>query len=264
MTSMSLSIAANMASADFLKLRKRRGTVIWAVVLALLPLVIFLLVRAGQHSSNAQNPVAGGLPGYRDALRIVAMFFGPLAAILIGAEAGAGDAAAGVFRDLVVTGRSRLALFASRLPAAVGLCWLVVGCGYLVALAGTFAFASGAATPDGALLLNGLGFSLLSTGVICAVAVGFASLTTSRPAALTPLIGWQLVASPILASISSLGSARDLLLSQAIAHFSPVNLGDRMHGTAVTMGAGTAVAVMAVWLAVFLALGAWRTRAMDA
>ena len=40
---------------------------------------------------------------------------------------------AGVFRDLVVTGRSRLALFASRVPAALALCWLVIGAGYALA-----------------------------------------------------------------------------------------------------------------------------------
>ena len=50
---------------------------------------------------------------------MIALFFGPLAALLIGVEAGTGDAAAGVFRDLVVTGRSRLALFATRVPAAL-------------------------------------------------------------------------------------------------------------------------------------------------
>jgi hypothetical protein len=99
------------------------------------------------------------------------------------------------------------------------------------------------------------------------VAVGFASLTGSRPAALTVLIGWQLVASPILANISSLGSARRLVLSQAITHFSPVNLGDRggpRGGTTVTMSGGVALIVIAGWLVVFLALGAWRTRTMDA
>ncbi len=42
---------------------------------------------------------------------------------MIGIDAGAGDLSAGVFRDLVVTGRSRLALFASRVPAALALCW---------------------------------------------------------------------------------------------------------------------------------------------
>ncbi len=134
--------------------------------------------------------------------------------------------------------------------------------GYLLVLAGTFAFASNLPTPDRALILNGLGFTVLSTGVVCAVAVGFASLTTSKPAAITALIAWQLVASPLIAQISSLGRGRDALLSQAVVHFSPVHVGDR--GAAVTMSQGTAVIVLVAWVAVFLALGAWRTRTMDA
>jgi len=260
------AIAVRMVGADFLKLRKRRGTLIWAVVLTLLPLLLFFIIRAAQHSSNpVEHGPAGGIAGYTDAVRILALFFGPLAAIMIGTDGGAGDIAAGVFRDLVVTGRSRVALFASRVPAALGLCWLVIGCGYLVLLIGTLAFAEGSPNPSTSLLVNGLLFSLLSTGVICVIAVGFASLTASRPAALTVLIGWQLVASPVLANISSLGSSRKLVLSQAIIHFSPVNVGDsRGRGATVTMGSGTAILVMAVWTAVFLALGAWRTNTMDA
>jgi hypothetical protein len=80
------------------------------------------------------------------------------------------------------------------------------------------------------------------------------------------LIGWQLIASPILANISSLGSSRQLVLREAIDHFSPVSLGDSNGpaGQAVTLSTGTAVLVMAGWLAVFLMLGAWRTRTMDA
>jgi ABC-type transport system involved in multi-copper enzyme maturation permease subunit len=261
---MSTTIAAQMIGADFLKLRKRRGTVIWALVLTLAPLLIYFIVRAAQHSSNpgSYSP-GGGMSGYTDALRVMAAFFGPLAAIMIGTEGGAGDVAAGVFRDLVVTGRSRVALFASRAPAALALCWLVAGLGYLLLILGTYAFAAGTTEPSGALIANGLAFSLLSTGVVCVVAVGFAALTGSRAAALTVLIGWQLVASPVLANIGSIGDSRKLLLSQAVGHFSPIGLdGDR--GSIVTMGAGMAVAVVLVWLTVFLALGAWRTRTMDA
>lgn len=263
---MSATIALRMVGADLLKLRKKRGTVIWALVLALAPLLIYFIVSAAQHSSSpAEHPAAGGIKGFTDAMRILATFFGPLAAILIGVDGGATDHAAGVFRDLVVTGRSRLALFASRVPAALALTWLVIVVGYVLAVIGTYALASGSPTPSGATIGNGLGFALLSTGVVCAVAVGFASLTASRPAALTVLIGWQLVASPILASISSLGSARRLLLSQALAHFSPVELGDHgPHGETVTMATGTALIVLVVWLVVLLGAGAWRTRTMDA
>src|SRR5205807_8096567 len=146
-------------------------------------------------------------------------------------------------RDLIATGRSRLALFATRLPAAIALCFLVVGASYGVLFIGTYALASSAPTPDAALVFNGLGFSLLSTGVVCAIAVGLSSLLVSRPAALTSLIGWQLVASPVLVNISSLGSSRKPILSQAIVQFSPVHIGD--HHSAVSMSNATAILVMA-------------------
>jgi ABC-2 family transporter protein len=265
---MNPTIAMRMIGADFLKIRKKRGTLIWALVLALAPLLIFFIVKAAQHSSNpAEHSPAGGIGGYTDALRVLAFFFGPLAAIMIGTDAGAGDLAAGVFRDLVVTGRSRLALFGSRVPAAVGLCWLVALAGYALTLIGTYALASGTPTPGGAMVINGLLFTLFATGIVCVVAVGFSSLTGSRPAALTVLIGWQLVASRILENIESLGSSRKLILSQAVAHFSPISLNDGhgpRGGATVTMSTATAVIVALVWIAVFLALGAYRTRTMDA
>jgi ABC-type transport system involved in multi-copper enzyme maturation permease subunit len=259
---MNATVALQMFGADLLKLRKKRGTLIWALVLAVAPVIVFLTVKAVQHSSNpVKYEPAGGTPGFSDGLRAIALFFDPLAAILIGVEAGGGDVSAGVFRDLVVTGRSRRALFASRVPAALALCWSVVGVSFVLLLAGSFLFASNLPTPDVALVLNGLGFTLLATGVVCVIAVGFASLTNSKPASITALIGWQLVASPLISQISSLGSAREGLLSQAVAHFSPVHVGDR--GGSVTMAQGTAIAVLAIWLTVFLALGAWRTRTMD-
>ncbi len=257
------SVALQMFGADLLKLRKKRGTLIWALVLACAPIVVFLTVKTIQHSSDPlRHGPAGGVTGFSDGLRVLALFFGPLAAILIGAEAGAGDVSAGVFRDLVITGRSRGALLASRLPAALVLCWSVVIAAFALLLVGSFVFASGRPTPDAALALNGLGFVLLANGVVCLVAVGFAALTSSKPATITALIGWQLVASPLVSQISSLGSARRGLLSQALTHFSPVSGGDR--GATVTMAAHTALVVLAVWVIVFLALGARRTRTMDA
>jgi ABC-type transport system involved in multi-copper enzyme maturation permease subunit len=258
---MSAAIAAQMTAADFLKLRKKRGTVIWALVAAMLPLLAYFLVSALQHASDpAHHGPAGGAHGFTEGLRAISFFFGPLAAILIGVEAGAGDSAAGVFRDLVVTGRSRLALFATRVPAALALCALVMGAAYGVLLIGTFAFASGAPDPSTGLVLDGLGFTLLTTGVICAIAAGFSALTTSRPTALTALIGWTLVASPILVGISSLGSSRKAVLSDALAHFSPVTI---ERGGSVAMSQGLALVVVAAWLLALLGLGAWRTRTMD-
>jgi ABC-type transport system involved in multi-copper enzyme maturation permease subunit len=258
------SIALSMTGADLLKLRKKRSTMIWALVLVLLPIVIFYTVNVVEHASNASHEAAGGLGSFHDGVRLLGgVFFGPLVAILIGVEAGTTDSSDGVFRDLVVTGRSRLALFATRVPAAVALCWTVITAAYLLILVGTFAFASGLPTPSAALVVEGWGFVLLATGVLCTVAVGFSSLINSKPGAIIALIAWQVIASPLLSSISSLGSARNLVLTQALAHFGPAGIRDA-RGTEVVMAGGTALIVIVGWLVVFLGLGAWRTRTMDA
>lgn len=261
---MNATIAAQMTGADFLKLSKKRGTLIWALVLGWAPIVIFYAVTAIQHASDpAKHGPAGGTASFHDGLRLLGgLFFGPLVAILIGVETGTNDASAGVFRDLVVTGRSRLALFATRVPAALALCWTVIISGYALILIGTFAFASNLPTPNTALILNGLGFLLLTTAVMCTVAVGFASLTTSKPASIIALIAWQIVATPLIVSISSLGSARHLVLGEALAHFSPLAVADRSAN--LTISTDTALLVIVLWLAVFVTLGAWRTRTMDA
>jgi ABC-type transport system involved in multi-copper enzyme maturation permease subunit len=260
-----LAVAAQMIGADLLKLRKKRGTLIWALVLVFAPIVIYFAVAAIQHASNPiKYGPAGGTGNFSDGLRVIALLFGPLAALLIGVEAGTGDSSVGVFRELVVTGRSRGALFASRVPAALALCFSIMGGAYVMLLLGTFVFAGSLATPDLALIFNGLGFLLLSTGMLCAVAVGFAALTTSKPGAIIALIAWQIVASPVLANISSLGGARKGLLSQAVSHFSPVHVEGGGHGATVTMSGGLGLVVLVVWLVVFLGLGAWRTRTMDA
>jgi hypothetical protein len=71
------------------------------------------------------------------------------------------------------------------------------------------------------------------------------------------------IASPLISSISSLGSGRNFVLTQALAHFGPAGIKDG-RGTEVVMAGGTALAVIVAWLVVFLALGAWRTSTMDA
>jgi ABC-type transport system involved in multi-copper enzyme maturation permease subunit len=266
---MNPALAMRMFGADFLKIRKKRGTVLWALVLAMLPIVIFFVVNAVQHSSNpGSHGPAGGTQAFITGLRLLGgLFFGPLVAILIGVEAGTSDLSAGVFRDMVVTGRSRLALFASRVPAALILAWAVILPAFALVLIGTFAFAANEATPSASLILNSLGFLLLAIGVLCAVAVGFSSLVGSKPAAIIALIAWQIIASPLISSISSLGNVREVLLWQAISHFSPVDIaGGGRHGgpTLLTLSGVTAVLVLLGWLLVFLGLGAWRTRTMDA
>lgn len=256
-----ITVARQMVAAEFLKLRKKRGTLAWSLVLAAGSVTVFFAYKAIHHASTAFTNPAGGINGFQHGLEILGIFIGPLAAALIGAEAGAGDVSTGVFRDLVVTGRSRAALFAARVPGALMLCLPVVAVGYGLVLAGTFAFAGGMPTPDSSTIINGLGWALLVDGAVCVVAVGLASLTTSRPATITALVGFELVASPLLMQTTSLGSARKVLLDSSVLHFDP-SIGSGAPVVAESLF--LAALVMVVWLAVAAGLGAWRTVRMDA
>jgi ABC-type transport system involved in multi-copper enzyme maturation permease subunit len=259
---MSTTIARQMIGAEFLKLRKKRGTVAWALVLAAGSVAVLLTFNAIQHASNpTSHDPAGGTVGFKDMLQMMGFFMAPLAAILIGTEAGAGDRANGVFRDLVVTGRSRLALFFARVPGALMLTMLVIGAGFLIALGGTYLFAAGTPTPNAALVAKAGAWVALANGVTCMVAVGLASLIGSRPATITSLIGWQLVASPVLLQTSSLGSARQALLDGA---FSQIKPGPRGGEPVIGMTIAAVVVAIVLWLVITAALGAWRTATQDA
>jgi hypothetical protein len=99
--------------AEFLKLTRRRGLMIAAAVLTAGAVLASSLVRTDV------------LPGACYALM----------AVLLGASAGAADVTAGVFRGLVSTGRSPVALFLARIPAGLALSVAFTLVGYLVAVA---------------------------------------------------------------------------------------------------------------------------------
>jgi ABC-type transport system involved in multi-copper enzyme maturation permease subunit len=251
-----------MIGAEFLKLRKKRGMVAWALVLAVGSILIFVGVNAFQHASDPTGyDPAGGKHGFESMLEILGFFMVPLSAILIGAEAGAGDRAAGVFRDLVVTGRSRVALFLVRLPGALMLTLIVVGIAFGLAVASAYLFAGGTPTPSGALVAKAAAWVALANGAVCVVAVGLASLIGSRPATITSLIGWQLVASPLLLQSGSLGSVREALLDGA---FSQIKPGVRGGEPVVDMTIAAVVVTILLWTVIATAVGAWRTATQDA
>jgi hypothetical protein len=194
-------------------------------------------------------------------LSLLGVFMGPVAAVLIGAEAGAGDLAAGVFRDNVVTGRSRWALFFARIPAALIVTFTAIALGFAVGLAVTFGFAGGLETPSLSLILQSALWLALANGVVCVIAIGLATLTGSRPGTITTLIGWELVLSPLLVQSASLGSLRNGLLDGVLLFLKPGPAGG---APAISMAVGVAVAVTVLWLVILPALGAWRTQTRDA
>ena len=65
-------------------------------------------------------PLIGGLSHFDDGIHSLTQL-ATIAAALIGATAGAGDVAAGFFRNLVITGRPRWQLYSARIPGALTL-----------------------------------------------------------------------------------------------------------------------------------------------
>lgn len=258
---MSLTITRQMIAAEILKIRRNRGIMAFAFLLTVGITVLFFGIGAIEHASNpAKNAPVGGLHGFRDGVESLGLFFGMLSAILIGTEAGTCDRSSGVFRDLVVTGRPRLALFAVRLPAAIIVSLAFSAASFALILIGVFVFAGGTPTPDLALVLKGAGWIVLANVAITTLAVGVGSFTGSRAVTLTGVIGWQAIATNILLNIGFLGALRKGLLTPALAQLTPVPDGR----AEVTMATGVAVIVLILWVLVPTLIGAWRTETLDA
>lgn len=260
---MTLTLAKRMVSSEILKLRKKRSTMLWGLFLGPGSMVIYYAYAALDHASDpAHHGPAGGTLGFARGLQGLAILIGPLAAAMIGTESGAGDTAAGVFRDLVATGRSRLALFFARIPAALLVTFACLAVGLTVAVVASFALADSSATPHLGLIAAGAGWVLLADAIVCVIAVGLGSLTCSRAITLTALIGWELVLSPQLLQSASFGSARKGLLDGALVRIEPHPL---PNGTPhLSMSILLVVVAMTLWPLVIGALGAWRTVTRDA
>ena len=260
---MNLALATRMVSSEILKLRKKRSTMLWGLFLGGGAMFIYYAYAALDHASDpAHHGPAGGALGFARGLQGLAILIGPLAAAMIGTESGAGDIAAGVFRDLVATGRSRIALLLARIPAALLLTFACLAVGLAVAVVASFALPDGSATPHLGLIASGVGWVLLADAIVCVIALGLGSLAGSRAITLTALIGWELVLSPQLLQSASLGSARQVLLDGALVRIEPHPLPS---GTPhLSMSIALVVGVMTLWPLVIGALGAWRTVTRDA
>jgi hypothetical protein len=114
--------APRLVGADLLKLRRRRGL---AVVIGLLTVAAVLITYGVMEMlhliDSTKHGPAGGIANLGHGTFVVAAL-GGVAAAIVGGSAGAGDLEAGVYRELVVTGRSRLSLYLSRIPAGWRTC----------------------------------------------------------------------------------------------------------------------------------------------
>jgi len=102
--------------AELTKLRRRRGLHWSTLALIVAPVAIGYIVLTIHHAVNPEQAApAGGIENLRATFDFLTTV-GTIAAIMVGVTAGGGDLGAGVFRELVVTGRcvSRCSASASR------------------------------------------------------------------------------------------------------------------------------------------------------
>jgi hypothetical protein len=104
-----------------LEIRKRRGLLITMVVLIVAPTVLFYGLRLLFHAVDPNTYGPAGEPGLFSQVSNLTAEFGFIAAAALGAAAGTTDLSDGMFRHLVITGRSRLALYLARIPAGLAI-----------------------------------------------------------------------------------------------------------------------------------------------
>jgi hypothetical protein len=288
-----------IVSAKFLELRRRRGLLVALMLLTLGILVvidvIFIILHAA--SPHSYGP-AGGLSKFRGfAQGDFPQTFG-IAGILVGAAAGSSALTEGVFRHLVVTGRSRLAIFFSWIPAGLMVLLPITALAYAVeAVVAVYFAPSGPVqvfhftqtAPGGGggivrpvlepaapsvhlLVVVGL-WLMLQTFVAFVLGVGLGSLTGSRYVTVAILIALQLIVTPILSSVTipHLINLQRAFVGVAIAQLEPSGLSSitgpgggnqNLLQIAPMPTFGLAIVVTA-WVVGWLFIGARRTLRRD-
>jgi hypothetical protein len=262
---MSVLPGPRLISAEILKLRKRRGLMIACGLMTVGVVVVVNVVLIVLHAVNPDHHgPAGGMNNLGGAAGALSLL-GSVAAVLIGATAGAGDLNAGVFRELVVTGRSRLALFFARIPGGLAVLWTFVLVAYVVTSIISVAFAGPTGKPSLDIIVKGGLWLLLDIGFWFVISVGFASLVGSRSTAIGVLLAFRLAVIPILTQFGFLGASREALPGPAVERLAPAQLAnDVRHSADLHMALGTAILVTVLWTVASLGVGAWRTQTRDA
>jgi hypothetical protein len=125
-----------MITARFMELRRRRGLMITLVLVTVGFPTVFLGIRLLLHAvaPKTYGP-AGGYDMYTAMSAGVLYTFGFIVAATLGATAGSVDLSEGMFRHLVITGRSRLALYLARIPAGLAIIVSLVAIGFTIVCA---------------------------------------------------------------------------------------------------------------------------------
>ncbi len=125
-----------MIATRFMELRKRRGLMVALIVVIIGVPTLFLTIRLLAHAFDPKSyGPAGGADIFNALVPGVLYVFGFIVAATLGCTAGSVDLTEGMFRHLVVTGRSRLALYLARIPAGLAIVVPLTAIGFTIVCA---------------------------------------------------------------------------------------------------------------------------------
>lgn len=254
-----------LARADLLKLRRRRGLFWTITVLTVVPQVVAYGILAILHAANpAHHGPAGGIANLGHGMSVLVLL-GSIAAIIAGASAGADDLSSGVFRELVVTGRSRLALFGARIPGGLAFILSFAAVAYAISAVVSATANGDLPAPSVTLVIESGLWVFAELSFYFLLGLGLASVTGSRAYTIGILLAWRTVGSHILASISALGVYREAIPDLPFDRLAPSAVEEYVRDIPrVGTSLAAAVLVLLLWIGIALAVGGWRTATRDA
>lgn len=256
-------VGPRLVRSEILKLATRRGLMTACFLLTVGATVATVAILAVLHATDpAHHRLIGGLGHFDDGMYSLTQL-ATIAAALIGATAGAGDLG-GFFRQLVVTGRPRRALFNARIPGGLALLLPLVALAYTVLAAVSQVVPGTRGVPSTALMVeSGLWLELYVTAMFL-FALGLASLLGSRATTLGIVAGLQLLVTPVVQSLHNPGVGAEAVLGLALWHLAPSELENGAPAGHLGMSTGAAIGVVLAWMLLATGLGAWRTITRDA
>jgi hypothetical protein len=261
-----------LISAKFLELRKRRTLMAVTVAFTVGLPVIFYAIRLLYHLGDPARYAPAGAPDAFATAGALMAEFGFIAAAMLGATAGTADLTDGMFRHLVITGRSRLALYLARIPAGLSILLSLAAAGFTVACLVTAFLGSphSAGTVNlspGAMAGAGLWLELdLVIGFT--VGLGLGSLMGQRTVPVVLLTVLAIIITPELAGHALpyfldgervvVGVAMDQLKPAALAGGTQVGPGGPGTLQIPPMPTWAMITVIIGWIVGWSAIGAWR------
>jgi uncharacterized membrane protein (UPF0136 family) len=228
-----------------------------ALLIAVGSVSIVFAVNAIRHGANPQTVgPAGGIDNFQNATDFLGLITVVVAA-MVGVTAGAGDAELGVLRDLLATGRSRLALFCSRAAGAVIVTVSIMAAAMAVVTVCSVVLAGSAPVPSLSQIGARFGAVLAFAAAAALVCTGVATFARSRGPVMASVIALGVVISQLLLRASFLGGVRNAIPLVAFQRLAE----DPVSGVSTTLA--LAIAVTVGWAVAALAAGAWWARRVE-